>query len=54
MKINGYDTEEYEGFSLLEVDTMASQKMMDILLENPAKSKKPLSNISSIKLLPQT
>jgi hypothetical protein len=32
MKINGYDTAEYEGFSLLEVDTMASQKMMDILL----------------------
>ena len=33
MKSLGYRTEEYEGFSLLEVDTMASQGMMDLLLE---------------------
>jgi hypothetical protein len=29
----GYDTSEYEGFSILEVDNMVIQKTMDMLLE---------------------
>jgi len=52
MKINGYNTEEYEGFSLLEVDTMASQKMMDILLENPKSSKKAFIKYFINKITP--
>lgn len=33
MKSLGYNTEDYEDFSLLEVDTMATKDMMDMLLE---------------------
>ena len=40
MKSLGYNTEEYEGFSLLEVDTMSSQGMMDLLLERSTPTKK--------------
>lgn len=52
MKTNGYNTSEYEGFSLLEVDTMASQKMMDMLLERKSPSQKAFIKYFINKITP--
>ena len=53
MKSLGFNTEEYEGFTLLEVDTMSSQGMMDLLLErSEPTSKKAFIKYSLDKITP--
>jgi DNA-directed RNA polymerase subunit H (RpoH/RPB5) len=51
----GYQTKEYEGFSLLEVDTMVNQNAMDMLLERtePTAKKAFVKYILNTKITPQ-
>jgi len=51
----GYETSEYEGFSLLEVDNMVIQQTMDMLLERqqPTTKKAFIKYMLNIKITPQ-
>jgi DNA-directed RNA polymerase subunit H (RpoH/RPB5) len=50
-----YDTSEYEGFSVLEVDNMVIQQAMDMLLERkePSSKKAFIKYMLNIKITPQ-
>jgi DNA-directed RNA polymerase subunit H (RpoH/RPB5) len=51
----GYQTSEYEGFSLLEVDNMVIQQTMDMLLERqkPTSKKAFIKYMLNTKITPQ-
>jgi DNA-directed RNA polymerase subunit H (RpoH/RPB5) len=40
MSTQGYDTEDYDGFSINEVDAMQSNNQLDMLITNPSTDKK--------------
>lgn len=40
MSSQGYDTDDYEGFSINEVDAMQTSNQLDMLISNPATDKK--------------